>query len=73
MVVWVLRSRKDRLLLTEDYFDTVLALTVPGDLINVSKDSGGHFPRYWGGGGGARNFQHVCIWCRFKICEFFQI
>ena len=56
MAVWFLRSRKDRLLLTEDYFDTVLALTVPGDSINVSKDSGGHFAKYWGGGGGCEIF-----------------
>ena len=32
-------SRKDHLLLTKDYFDTVLALTVPGHLITVSNDS----------------------------------
>ncbi len=24
------------------------------------------------GGGGARNFQHVCLWCRFKLCESFK-
>jgi hypothetical protein len=34
-----MRSRKDHLLLTKDYFDTVLALTVPGHLITVSNDS----------------------------------
>ncbi len=25
-----------------------------------------------GGGGGGRNFQYVCLWCRFKICESFK-
>ncbi len=31
--------------------------------------SGGHFAKYWGLGA---KFQHVWLWCRFKICESFK-
>ncbi len=37
-----------------------------GPVADTSGNIGG------GGGGRGRNFQHICLWCRFKICESFK-